>query len=57
MTFGAVVKLKTGGGADSNGRNCENSYIKREGELSGLIKLVLLWHAIGHPVSYFILLF
>jgi hypothetical protein len=51
LIFGSAVNLKTGGGADGNGRNSAKSYIKRKGELLGLIKLVLLWHAIGHPVS------
>jgi hypothetical protein len=49
MQMGQNVKLAIGG-ADLNGRNAAESYIKREGELVGCIKLVKLWHAIGHSV-------
>jgi hypothetical protein len=51
MTFGGAVKLHIGKGADAKGRNSKESYVQHEGQLSGLIKLVLMWHAIGHPVS------
>lgn len=50
--MGKHVKLELGGGADRSGRNAKKSYRIRRGELSGIIKLVLLWHAIGHPVSF-----
>jgi hypothetical protein len=49
MQMGRNVKL-TIGGADLNGRNAADSYVDREGELVGCIKLVKLWHAIGHTV-------
>lgn len=47
----AEVIPPTGGGADRNGRNLDSSYHRVEGELSGQIKIVTSWHAIGHPVS------
>lgn len=47
--MGETVKL-TIDGADLNGRNSADSYVVREGELVGCIKLVKLWHAIGHTV-------
>jgi len=49
MRMGQNVKL-TISGADLGGRNAAESYVKREGELVGCIKLVKLWHAIGHTV-------
>ena len=49
MQMGQNVKL-TIGGADINGWNTTDSYVNREGELVGCIKLVKLWHAIGHTV-------
>lgn len=49
MQMGKSVKL-TISGADLNGRNAAESYVEREGELVGCIKLVKLWHAIGHTV-------
>lgn len=52
MKMGKVVKLELGGGADGSGRNTKESYRTRPGELSGIIKLVMLWHAIGHPVRF-----
>lgn len=51
MRMGKAVKLDVGGGADACGRNTEESYVKRAREMRGIIKLVLLWHAIGHTVS------
>jgi hypothetical protein len=56
MTMGKAVKLQTGGGADQNGRNTLESYVVRGGELAGIIKLVTVWHAIGHSVSLFLYL-
>lgn len=53
MTMGCTVKLEIGGGADGLGRNTQDSYVIRKGEISGIIKLVLLWHPIGHSVSTF----
>jgi hypothetical protein len=53
MVLGNTVHLEVGGGADASGRNAA-SYVHCEGELSGIIKLVLLWHAIGHTVSQII---
>lgn len=53
MLLGKTIPLEVGKGADGKGRNAESSYIKRKGELVGIIKLVLLWHAIGHTVGYF----
>jgi hypothetical protein len=53
MTMGNAVKLQRGGGADQSGRNSCESYVIREGELAGIIKLVTVWHAIGHSVSFF----
>jgi len=47
--MGRNVKLAISG-ADLNGRNSAESYVDREGELVGCIKLVKLWHAIGHTV-------
>jgi hypothetical protein len=49
MQMGLNVNL-TIGGADLNGRNAADSYVNRKGELVGCIKLVKLWHAIGHTV-------
>ena len=49
MQMGRNVKL-TISGADLNGRNSIESYLERDGELVGCIKLVKLWHAIGHTV-------
>ena len=49
MQMGRNVTL-TIGGADKKGRNAAESYVKREGELVGCIKLVKIWHAIGHTV-------
>jgi hypothetical protein len=54
MVLGKTVRLEVGGGADASGRNAASSYVHRKGELSGIIKLVLLWHAIGHKVSQYI---
>ena len=51
MQMGKSVKL-TISGADLNGRNAVESYVEREGELVGCIKLVKLWHAIGHTVRH-----
>lgn len=56
MKMGRNVKLSIGG-ADMNGRNAAESYVEREGELVGCIKLVKLWHAIGHTVSIMAILF
>lgn len=53
MRLGKNVRLELGGGADGSGRNAKASYRVRRGELAGIIKLVVLWHAIGHSVSYF----
>lgn len=50
--MGRVVKLELGGGADCSGRNTKESYCTRPGELTGIIKLVMLWHAIGHSVRF-----
>lgn len=50
MKMGQNVKL-TISGADTSGRNAPESYVERDGELVGCIKLVKLWHAIGHTVS------
>jgi hypothetical protein len=36
--------------ADKNGRDNPRSYLKKPGELSGIIKLVTGWHAVGHKV-------
>lgn len=52
MKMGRCVKLELGGGADGSGRNTKKSYRIRRHELSGILKLVLLWHAIGHPVRF-----
>jgi hypothetical protein len=49
MQMGQNVKL-TIGGADLSGRNAPESYVERDGELVGCIKLVKLWHGIGHTV-------
>jgi hypothetical protein len=51
MRMGSSVKL-TISGADLNGRNVADSYLEREGELKGCIKLVKIWHAIGHTVCF-----
>lgn len=51
MIMGRTVHLEVGGGADNQGRNTQESYVIRKGEISGIIKLVLLWHPIGHSVS------
>jgi hypothetical protein len=56
MQMGKNVKL-TIGGADLNGRNNAQSYVKRKGELVGCIKLVKLWHAIGHTVRIVVILY
>jgi hypothetical protein len=50
MNMAKGVKLKVGGGADAKGRNGRHSYVRRSGEVVGIIKLVKLWHAIGHSV-------
>lgn len=49
MQMGQNLKL-TISGADLRGRNAPESYVKRDGELMGCIKLVKLWHGIGHTV-------
>ena len=49
MHMGHNVKLSISG-ADLNSRNAAESYVERDGELVGCIKLVKLWHAIGHTV-------
>jgi hypothetical protein len=36
--------------ADKHGRDQADSYIHKDGELTGIIKLVTGWHAIGHHV-------
>jgi hypothetical protein len=36
--------------ADKKGRDKANSYVKKKGELAGIIKLVTGWHAIGQKV-------
>lgn len=56
MHMGQNVNL-TIGGADLNGRNAAQSYVEREGELKGCIKLVKLWHAIGHTVRIVIIIY
>lgn len=53
MQMGHNVKLNISG-ADINGRNAAKSYVERDGELVGCIKLVKLWHAIGHTVCLMI---
>ena len=52
MQMGQNVKL-TISGADIGCCNAPKSYVQRDGELVGCIKLVKLWHAIGHTVSSF----
>jgi len=54
MVLSNTVCLELGGGADASSCNTASSYVHHEGELSGIIKLVLLWHAIGHKVSQYI---
>ena len=54
MTMAKGVNLKLGGGADAAGRDNCDSYVKRPGEVVGIIKLVKMWHAIGNTVSYFL---
>ncbi|TFK64804.1 hypothetical protein BDN72DRAFT_774126 [Pluteus cervinus] len=44
------VKLDTGG-ADAKGRNSASSYVAENDEKVGCLKLVKVWHAIGHTVS------
>lgn len=56
MQMGQKINLKIGG-ADGNGRNSAESYVEREGELVGCIKLVKLWHAIGHTVRIVVILY
>jgi len=55
MKMGQNVKL-TISGADLKGRNTAQSYVQRDGELVGCIKLVKLWHAIGHTVRLAVIL-
>lgn len=55
MKMGQNVKL-TISGADLKGRNAAQSYVQRDGELVGCIKLVKLWHAIGHTVRLAVIL-
>lgn len=49
--MGQNVKL-TISGADLKGHNAAESYVEREGELVGCIKLVKLWHAIRQTVRF-----
>lgn len=51
------VKLQVGGGADGSGRNAHDFYVVQKNEVRGIIKLVNVWHAIGHRVSFFPLIF
>jgi hypothetical protein len=43
-----------GDSADGGYRNSPDAYQDAEGEVSGRIKLVTCWHAIGHPVGTFL---
>ncbi|KAF8220968.1 hypothetical protein L208DRAFT_1061082, partial [Tricholoma matsutake] len=45
------VKLQVGGGADGSGRNAHDFYVVQKNEVRGIIKLVNVWHAIGHRVK------
>ena len=56
MQMGRNVKLAISG-ADLMGRNAAESYVERDGELVGCIKLVKLWHAIGHTVCLMVILY
>jgi hypothetical protein len=49
--FGEAVKPTFGGSADKKKRDKAASYVRRKGELSGIIKLVTGWHGIGHTVG------
>ena len=53
--MGRSAKLKISS-VDLRGRNAAKSYVKQDGELVGCIKLVRLWHAIGHTVRPMVLL-
>ncbi|KAG1753930.1 uncharacterized protein EDB91DRAFT_426117 [Suillus paluster] len=48
MTFGSLVPLAMGAGADQKTRNTKESYKVVEGQLAGNIQLVTAWHAVGH---------
>ena len=56
MQMGRNVKLSISG-ADLKGRNAVESYVQRDNELMGCIKLVKLWHAIGHTVRLVVILY
>jgi hypothetical protein len=51
MQFGTAVKPKYGNAADKNKRDYAGSYIHRPGQMTGIVKLVTGWHAVGHTVS------
>jgi hypothetical protein len=51
MEVSTVMPPTIGDGADRNSRNAEDAYHRVEGQVSGRIKLVTGWHAIGHPVG------
>lgn len=50
MSYGRVAKLGFGG-RDAKTRNQRTSYIDRQHQLCGLVKIVNAWHAIGRTVS------
>lgn len=56
MRMGRNVKLSISG-ADLKGRNAVESYVQRDNELVGCIKLVKLWHAIGHTVRLVVIIY
>ncbi|KAI6138368.1 hypothetical protein BKA82DRAFT_3143650 [Pisolithus tinctorius] len=47
MEFGHAVNAKPDGGADRNKRNVKSSYVQKEGELAGIVKLVAYWKMHG----------
>jgi len=54
MHMGQIVKLSIG--TDLKGQNVVASYVQHDDEFVGCIKLIKLWHAIGHTVHLVVIL-
>jgi hypothetical protein len=52
MQFGKAVKPNYGKAADKNKRDHASSYVHRPGQITGIVKLVTGWHAVGRTVSF-----
>lgn len=53
MFFSKIARIKVTAGADASGRNAASSYVRKDGQVCGIVKLVTGWHPIGHTVGLF----